>query len=153
MAFRYPLQSVLRLRRSLERQEEQRLFALAAVVARLRVQIEELERIRLEGYRLMLEEMASGCSGAAVQFAATRERAATEARSRLQARLKEAERQRLEQLEAYQKAHQTREIFEGLRGRREAIYEREAAHRQQEQMDESFLTRHVAATLDAARLE
>jgi flagellar export protein FliJ len=141
MAFRYPLQSVLRLKQSLERQEEQRLFTIAARVARLRSAIEQLEDSRLEAQRVASEEMIRGSWGAVVQFAAACDAAAAEAERPLRAQLAEAERQRLEQLTVYKNARQKREIFEGLRERQEERYDREAAHREQEQVDDTFLTR------------
>jgi flagellar export protein FliJ len=143
MAFRYPLQSVLRLRQSIERQEEQRLFAVAAVVARLRAEIEEFERARVDTRRAALQEMMSGCPGATVQFAALCDAAAARTHRRLQVQLMEAERHRLEQLSVYQSARQKREIFEGLRERQEAVHEREVAHREQERADEAFLIRYI----------
>jgi flagellar export protein FliJ len=148
MAFRYPLQSVLRLRQSIERQEEQRLFAVAAVVARLRAEIEEFECARLDARRAVLREMMSGCSGATVQFAALCDAAAAGIRGRLQTQLEEAERHRLEQLSAYRSARQKREIFEGLRERQEAVHEREVAHREQERTDEAFLIRYIRGSLE-----
>ena len=53
MAFRYTLQSVLRLRQGLERQEEQRLLACAIAVARIRAEIEQLDKYH-EGRLLWL---------------------------------------------------------------------------------------------------
>jgi flagellar export protein FliJ len=143
MAFRYPLQSVLRLRQSIEHQEEQRLFAVAAVVVRLRAEIEDFERGRLNARQTAVQEMMSGCPGAAVQFAAACDAAAAGTQRKLQVQLQEAEHRRLEQLGAYQSARQKREIFEGLRERWEAVYEREVAHRQQERADEAFLIRYI----------
>jgi flagellar export protein FliJ len=143
MKFRYPLQSVLRLRQSIERQEEQRLFAIAAVVARLRADIEEFERARLEERRDALREIMSGCPGATLQFAAICDAAAASTHRRLDAQLQEAERHRLEQLSVYQSARQKREIFEGLRQRQEAVYDREVAHREQENADDAFLIRYI----------
>ncbi len=142
MAFRYPLQSVLRLRQSLERQEEQRLFTITVVVARLRAELEQLERSRLEAQRAALQEMIAGSCGAVVQFAAACDAAIAEVQGRLQVQLAEAERLQLEQLRVYKDARQKREIFEGLRERQEAIHDREAAHREQERADDIFLTRY-----------
>ncbi len=142
MAFRYPLQSVLRLRQSLERQEEQRLFTIAARVARLRAEIEQLERSRLEARRAASQEMMAGSCGAIMQFAAACDAAAGETQGRLQAQLAEAESLRLDQLRVYKKARQKREIFEGLRERQEASHDREVAHHEQERADDMFLTRY-----------
>src|ERR1700716_3489413 len=102
MAFRYPFQSILRLRQSLERQEEQRLFAIASTVARLRAQIEQWEDARRVMRRIASEELIAGSSGATLQFATLREASAAEAQGLLQRELVEAEKQRLQQLGVYQ---------------------------------------------------
>ena len=144
MAFRYPLESVLRLRRGLERQEEQRLTAIVAVVARLRAEIAEFERVRLEQRRTVLQELTAGCSGAMVQFGALCDSAAESMARRLQTQLAEAEGKRLEQLGVYQTARQKREILEGLRERQAMNHARETARREQERLDEGFLVRYAA---------
>ena len=143
MTFRYPFQSILRLRESLERQEELRLFAIAATVARLRMQIEECERARLEARRLASRELIAGSAGAVLQFANLCDAAAVEVQRQLQIRLVDAEQERVKQLDVYRNARQRRKIFEGLRDQQEASYDREIAHRQQESADESFLMRYV----------
>jgi flagellar export protein FliJ len=147
VAFHYRLQSVLRLRQGLERQEEQRLFAIAATVARLRAQIEELEQMRLETRRAAFQEIsssasgASGTSGSVLQFAAVCDAANAESQARLRMQLAEAERRRLEQLRVYKAARQNREILESLRERQETDYNREELRRQQERADDQFLAR------------
>jgi flagellar export protein FliJ len=141
--FHYPFQSVLRLRQSLERQEEQRLFAIAATVARLRAEIEEWEHSRMELKRIASQEVTAGSAGALMQFATLRDASAAEAQLKLQSELVDAEQQRLQQLRVYQEARQKREILEGLRDRQEETYDREAARREQEQADDSFLIRFV----------
>jgi flagellar export protein FliJ len=145
MAFRYPLQSLLRLRESLERQEEQRLFALAAEVARLRTQIERLQQEDFESRRMELQEMASGSSGALLQFEAICGAASEAARRKIGLQLEESERKRLNQLRVYQAAHQKREILQGLRERQETAYELEIARQEQQIADEAFLMRALKA--------
>ncbi|MGB2592297.1 MAG: flagellar FliJ family protein [Candidatus Acidiferrum sp.] len=141
MAFRYPLQPLLRLRESLERQEEQRLFASAAVVSRLRAEIERLHEAGVEAQREALQEMSLGSPGALLQFAASCEAAFRSACRKLQLQLDEAERKRLLQLRAYQAVRQKREILQGLRERQEAAYQLEFARHEQQTADESFLIR------------
>jgi flagellar export protein FliJ len=143
MAFRYPFQAILRLRQSLERQEEQRLFAIAATVARLRVQIEHWEESRKEMRRVASQELIAGSSGAILQFATLRDANAAKAQESLQSELVVAEQQRLLQLGVYQRARQKREIFERLRDRKEETYDLAEARREQEQADDSFLIRFV----------
>jgi flagellar export protein FliJ len=144
MAFRYTLQLLLRVRQSLERQEEQRLYAAAAVVAQLRAKLEQLERDRLNAKRAVLQQMSEGTFGSTLQFVADCDAAAAFHCARLQAELVDAEHRRLEQLDVYRQARQKREIFEGLRDQQKAVYDQERARREQELADEAFLLRRHA---------
>jgi len=141
MAFRYSLQPLLRLRASLEHQEEQRLLAIAAVVARLRAEIEQLRQNGLEAKRAGLAEIERTSSGASVQFAAVCGAAFDKACKKLESRLEDAERDRLHQLREYQAVRQKREILEGLRERQETAYELEFTRHEQQAADEAFLVR------------
>jgi flagellar export protein FliJ len=148
MAFRYPLQSLLRLRESLERQEERRLFAIAALVARLRADIEQVDQHGIAARRAELREMVVASSGAFVQFAAVCQAALATARRKLELQLEEAERKRLHQLREYQAVRQKREILQGLRDRKEAAYELEFARHEQQTADEAFLIRKYRSVFE-----
>src|ERR1700743_2755104 len=139
MAFRYALQSLLQLRRSLERQEEQRLFALASMVGRLRATLESLQQADLARRRTALTEMEQFSSGAQMQFRIVCDTASQFAIQRTASQLREVERLRREQLQVYQEARQKREIVESLRERQEALYQREQARRLQRPADEAYL--------------
>ena len=148
MPFRYRLQPVLRLHRSLEYQEEQRLFASASVVNRLRAELETRQRQDLTARRAALAEMALFSSGAQLQFRAWCDAASQRAIEFLKGQLQEAERKRLEQLKVYQDARQRREIFEGLRERQKEVYDQELARREQQSTDEAFLIRTFGVSQD-----
>jgi flagellar export protein FliJ len=148
MAFRYRLQPILRLHRSLEHQEEQRLLALASVVNQLRSELETRQRSDLAVRRAALAEMELFSSGAQLQFRAWCEDLARKRLELLRAQLSEAERRRLEQLKVYQEARQRREIFEGLRHKQEDIYHRELLRGEQQAADEAFLMRSLGAQPD-----
>jgi flagellar export protein FliJ len=141
MAFRYPLQSLLNLRQGLERQEEQKLLAAAAVVARLHHEIDQLEENQLQAQRTTLSHLAAGGAAAELQFAsacaAAYERLRCERRNELQA----AEAKRLERMHSYRKARQKREILEGMRERQQAAYELAFSRREQQSSDEAYLIR------------
>jgi len=141
MAFRYSLQSVLRFRLSLERQEEQRLYGAAAVVARLRLDIEQLERNHFGRKRQAFQEMISGSTGAALHFIAVGDAAYAKTHQELLLQLERAEKKRMEQLEIYKRAHQKRETFEGLRDRQLEAYNLDFARHEQQRADEAFLLR------------
>jgi len=148
MAFRYSLQSVLRLRYSLERQEEQRLFGAAAVVARLRGDIEHHENNHFDQKRCAFQEIISGSSGAALHFIAVCDATYEQRRQALLLQLEQAEKKRMEQLELYKLARQTRETFEGLRDRQEDAYQMDFARHQQQSTDEAYLLRLFSNPID-----
>ena len=145
MQFHFPLDRLLRLRRSLEKHEEQRLYSLASAVNRIRNEIEEVEQARLCTQRLLVEE---GASGASLQYAAHCAAVSAANLDRLCAQLAVAEKARLEQLSAYRIARQRREILEGLREREEKRHELELARKQREQIDEDFAMRRYLSTVD-----
>jgi flagellar export protein FliJ len=148
MAFRYPLQAILSLRQSLERQEEQKLFALAAIVVKLREEIEWIEESRLEAQRNALTRLLQAGLGAELQFANVCDEAYARRQNQLRRDMQTAEKKRLEQLRVYQTARQKRETFEGLRDRQEAAYKLDAARREQQCADEMFLVRSIVESRD-----
>jgi flagellar export protein FliJ len=144
MPFRYPLQSVLRLRHSVERQEEQNLFAAAAAAAKLRAVLEQLESNHLEQKNEAFQEMSTGSSGAVLQFGAACEAAFEQARKSLLLKLADAEQKRAERLQSYLFARQKRETLEGLRNRQAEAYVLDASRLEQQSTDEAFLTRQFS---------
>jgi flagellar export protein FliJ len=139
MAFRYSLQSILRLRSSLERQAEQRLFVLAGHVVRLRAEIEELERSELERKRSENVELRAESFAATLQYMELCAQATREKRQELQLRMVAAEHERLTQLSVYLQARQKREILSRLREQQKSEYELEVSRREQQSADETFL--------------
>jgi flagellar export protein FliJ len=141
MAFRYPLQSILRLRRSLERQEEQLLFVVASQANRLRAEIEDLDQSELARKWSALNEMAGGSFGSSLQFLAVCAEAMAERRKGIQIQLLAAEQRRAHQLAVYNLARQKREILESLREDQEFAYDLDTFRREQREADETFLLR------------
>jgi len=144
MAFRFTLQSVLRLRRGLENQEEKKLLAIVSAAGRVRIEIERLEEISMGQYQRRSDELTSGVViGAMLQFDAM----CDERRCRLQFErgkvLAELEQKRAEQAVEYRKARQEREIMEGLHDHQKAEFGRQFRKREQENADEIFLIRKI----------
>jgi flagellar export protein FliJ len=139
MPFRYPLQSILRLRGSLERQAEQRLFVLAGHVIRLRAEIEDLERSELERKRSVNIDMREGAFAATLQYVEICAQAVREKREELQLKMVAAEHERLAQFSVYLQARQKREILSRLREQQKSEYEREVIRREQQSADETHL--------------
>jgi flagellar export protein FliJ len=141
MAFRFPLLGILRLRQSLERQEEQKLIALLGEAQRLRRAMAQLEDERLRVQRAALEQLADGGAGAELQFTRECDVAYQRVRRELQRQLNAAEARRREQMNVYRGARQGREILDGLRERQQGAYALEFARREQQSADEAFLLR------------
>jgi flagellar export protein FliJ len=141
MAFHYRLESLLRLRRSLERQEELRLHALVAVVARLRSELQQLDEGRLAQRRSAQQSLATGGAGSTLQFEVACDEAYLVTRKSLREKLAEAEKKRTELLEIYIGARKQSEILDALRKRQEEAYTLEFLRREQQRADEAFLIR------------
>jgi len=138
MAFRFTLQSVLRLRRSREKQEERKLLAIASAAGRVRTEIERLEEISMDQYQRRNDELTSGATiGAMLQFDTLQFE-----RRKI---LAELEHKRAEQAAEYRRARQQREIMEGLRDHQKAKFDREFQKREQERADEIFLIRKIVS--------
>jgi flagellar export protein FliJ len=144
MAFRFALQSVLRLRRGVENQEEQKLLAIVSAAGRVRTEIERLAEVSVQQHRRENEELAAGTAvGAMLQFNARCDERRRALRVEWLAKLAELEQKRTEQAAEYRKARQKREIMEGLRDHQKATYDREFQKREQERADEAFLMRKI----------
>lgn len=146
MPFRYSLQTILRLRSSLEHQEEQRLMAKAAIVARLRFEIQRLQTNHLENKRAAQKDLLHGSSAVILEFLNACDVAYAETLKSLRHQLEEADRQRLVQLRIYWQVRQGREILEGLRDHQEAAYDLNVARQEQQRADETFLIRSFLNT-------
>lgn len=149
MAFRFSLQSVLRLRRSIENQEEKKLMAIAAAAARVRAELQKLKDAAVVQAGIQIEELNSGAAlGAMLRF-----RAECGVRRRMLQdewlkRLLELEQQRSEQTNVFLRARQRREILEGLRDHQKAAWKLEITQREQELMDEAYLIRKFREELE-----
>jgi flagellar export protein FliJ len=144
MPFHFTLAPLLRLRESLEKAELQRLRMMAMQVAQVRVEIESLDCEIETARRQLLEETATGISGAELNMAALLEASRREYRLRLVAKFDVLEQARRKQQSRYTEVRQQREIVSNLRKRQLSAYQREQARHDQQQVDEFFLIRRGA---------
>jgi flagellar export protein FliJ len=143
MPFRFPLETVLHLRRSLERQQELRLRAANQQVARLR---HLMERIEQQSTNLRLQqcgELGSGTTAAELHFANACQATLAQQRIAAQTEFERLERRRDQQKGIYQRARRERETFESLREQQRIEFERGARRREQRDLDELFLLRRA----------
>jgi flagellar export protein FliJ len=141
MAFRFPLEVLLRLRQGLERQQELRLQEANHRVATLRQQIDDAhsEMEKIDARRR--PERESGISAAELQFDDLC-RCVLAARLRtLEKQLVEAEAYRHSCSQDFQKAHQQREVMDVLRRQQFENYRLEEARQDQRRLDDLYLLR------------
>lgn len=141
MPFRYRLEPLLRLQRSLERQEEQRLLVCAARVAAIRRQIQDWEAARTARRQQTVAELAGGVPALVIAIAATWDHAVLLRLAALDTDLREAEAARLAQWECLRQQRQKREVLETLRERQQTTYDLEERRKLQQSLDDMHLIR------------
>jgi flagellar export protein FliJ len=141
VSFRFPLQPVLRLRKSLEHLERQRLEIVTHQLAKLREESERLKKEQGAAAERLAKAMERGLTSVELHY----ELACSQARERRQIALAKGiaalVQQRQSQIVAFRHARQQRQILDNLRNRQLEIYEQLEARREQQQLDDLFLIR------------
>jgi flagellar export protein FliJ len=141
MAFHFSMETLLRLRHSLERKERMVLEDLARRIAAVRAEIIELQEERRAALTLQTGALKSGLNASELHFAQACEATRETRLRRLTDQLVELEKQyRLQQV-VFLEARQKREILENLRDRQATEYRREWDRREQQGVDDLFLMR------------
>jgi flagellar export protein FliJ len=141
MAFRFPLEALLRVRQGLERQQELRLQEANHRVAALRRQIEDTLREKENIAVQRRSQLESGVSAAELQFDLLCRSALTARQDALEKQLVEAEGFRRRCSEDFQKARQQREVVDTLRHHQLQDYHQQEARQGQRRLDDLFLLR------------
>jgi flagellar export protein FliJ len=141
MSFRFSLQAVLHLYEGLEHQHELRLRTANQQVARVRHLIEQLDALRQHNRAQQARELEAGKTGAELQFERAMELALMRRRGEMDIELARAQQLRDEQQRIFRQARRRRETLSTLRETPLHHYQREAARREQRQVDEAFLLR------------
>jgi len=139
MAFRFPLQALLRYRESFERFERLRLEIVTREVVLAR---QHCEQARLERERALQEfanKLIRGMTGAELRFELAGDRTHVRRLAALKEQVAKLEDLQRRQLAAFCKAQQQRKILENLRNRQHATYRLVQNRRTQQQLDERFL--------------
>ena len=145
MAFQYRLESLLRLQRSIEHQEENRLLACSARVAGLRADLQVWEELRLRRRENVCGDLSQGTSGIFLQFAADWDQSVRQLEKEIRRQLEAAVNAQREQMQSYRKARQKREVLESLKQQGETAYTTELLRRIQQGLDETHLIRNFAS--------
>jgi|SRR5579884_482196 flagellar export protein FliJ len=139
MAFRFSLDTLLRLHRSREHQERMRLEVLAAQLTRLRVEIAAVQQRFAELRQAISTAPKGGWTGAELHWLVACQHDCRRQLAGLEQQLAEAEQHHRQQLEVYQKARQALDILEQFRLRRLREYRVAEARREQKRLDETHL--------------
>ena len=143
MPFHFPLQAVFHFRQSIEHQQELRLRAANQQVSKVRHLLDQIdERIRQVQTRES-QELGAGTTSAELRFALSCEASLRQQRQEAQRELSRWQNLRDQQQKIFQQARRERETFESLRDHQLREYERDAARREQRQLDDLFLLRRA----------
>jgi flagellar export protein FliJ len=141
MPFRFTLATVLRIRESVEKQEERALQKILVEMARVVRQIDELTaeiaKSRDAGEQAMRQPIPAGH----MQMMISSTLAAVEMKKSLIQNLKTLEQQRDEQLKIYHAAHRNSETLIDLRHKQRDAHEQQQARSEQKKLDDIFIAR------------
>jgi flagellar export protein FliJ len=144
MAFHFSLDSVLRLRQSLEDQEKQRLETL---LSRQKGLLDEIERSRDADFemrlKMQLQLIQGGLSAGEVQLQTFFLHARERHRQFLQIEVHKLQKDIAHQISAYQQERRRREVLESVRDRQLEIFQSEQQRKNQAQIDELHLLRRI----------
>jgi len=142
MAFEFKLAAVLRYRESVEQRDYLALQRIQQEIAQTEAQIHQCQEQHAAARRQRETELARGIASIHLQAVYEQELALEKHLDKLQAQLKELEQKRQRCLKTYQLARQKREVLDHLRVRQLEAYRRAQAKRQQNTLDDIFLSRH-----------
>jgi flagellar export protein FliJ len=143
MAFRFPLEVLLRLQRSVERQRELLLQVANARVDQATLQIEQVESwIRAYSDR-QAQGLQTGMNAAEMHFAERCHEVLKDYKQSLEAELSKLEKIRAERRSAFEEARRQREVTHSLRERQLQAYRSEVRRREQRQVDDMFVMRRA----------
>ena len=141
MGFTFPLQAVLHLRQSLEHQQELRLRSANQQVARVRHLIDQMDRHRQELQRIESKQLSAGTTAAELRFGLLCDGEILRHRRELEQQLARLQLARDQQRDIFQQARRAREMLESVLDRQLLVYQKQAARREQRNMDDLFLLR------------
>jgi flagellar export protein FliJ len=139
MAFRFTLAPLLRLRQSIERQCTLKLQAANLHVSRAHEKLEQLERSLADSAQSDATALQAGRTAAELQFASVLRENLHLFRHELQSDILKLELLRQQALGEYHQAYREREVLETLRARERRVYQQEKLHRQQQELDATYL--------------
>jgi flagellar export protein FliJ len=142
MAFEFKLAAILRYRESVEQREYLALQRIQQEITQTEAQIRQCQEQYAAARKHRDTELARGVASIHLQAVYEEELGLEKQLDKLQAQRKELEGKRQQCLKTYQLARQKREVLDHLRVRQLEAYRRAQAKRQQNTLDDIFLSRH-----------
>ena len=143
MAFHFPLQAVFHFRQSVEHQQELRLRTANQQVAKVRHLIDQIDDRIQQIQTRQSQQLEAGTTSAELRFALTSEAWLRQQRQEAERELLRWQNLRDQQQKIFQQARRERETFQSLRDHQLLQYQRDAARREQRQLDDLFLLRQA----------
>jgi len=139
MVFRFSLETVLRLRRSEQQQQEMTLQRLSEQANRIAVELQAIDdEIRRLGRQTNSER---GITGSEIHFDQDRCEILRQRRNETEGRLQAVREQQAVAVKQFHRTWQRREALESLRQRQHQAYEVEEGRKEQRSYDDLFLQR------------
>ena len=142
MPFRFSLAAVLRVRESLEENEERALQKIQLAMARVVHQIEELTSQIKKLHDAREETMQQPISASHLHLLVQQAQGAGERKKALYNDLHALEQLRDQQIIRYQTAHRNRETLTEMSDKQRDAYEQDQLRTQQRALDDIFIARH-----------
>jgi len=143
MAFQFSLDAVLRLRQSLERQQESLLREANQQMAALQLRIDDLNAQMSIDAEREARQLASALSAAELQFIRLCRSLLLSQRSGLEKRLAAAQAARDSRMASFRQARQQREVLETVRQTQAQVYRQNEDRQSQRHLDDLLLLRRA----------
>ena len=145
MGFRFPLQTVLRLRQIAEQREERAMEEILRTMARQRQQLTDLATARKRLVQQSEAVLSSKTSAAELLLLQGQTQAIKQNEVNGRQQLAQLEEQRQAQMKVYEAAHQNHELLSCMREQQFEEFDRVQARKEQMQMDDIFSCRRKSA--------
>ena len=142
MAFHFTLEALLRLRSTQTRQEEVRLESLSQKILLARQERDELKEQQRAYELALVNDLRYGAEASELHLRLVGQRGLREIEHRLEQVILDLRQAWQEQEKRYLAARQREEVLQSLRERHEATYREEERRREQQLVDDLFLSRH-----------
>lgn len=143
MAFRFTLDVLLRVRQSVERQQELLLQEANQRLAGLRRRMEEVDAQLAQLTARKMRQLESGFSAAELQFDLLCRSVVLQQRAALEQEMAQAEAMRDARREIFREARRQREVIDTLRTHQLQAHRQQEMRQEQRRLDDMFLLRQA----------